>query len=797
MKQTTINTLFRALGEWQLRFRWPLLIFLIALTVFGFLGLPKLKTSSSMEDWFDDADEIQRSTDHFNGLFGNDESINILVEAEDIFDPEVLRAIKDISDGLMENIPYAKEVTSLTELDIATGNAEGLEIINPFENGIPDDTAELEKIRNLVLSRKSLENRIISDDSKETWISLSLYPYPDPTELKESDKDPLYVVGEAAIAFLTDQKWNSPKYRIYPVGVPYTETEELAVIDRETVLRVSTGFIAMVLCLIFFTRSFRGVFIPVVTTVSGIAVVFGIMGWLGIKGDSSLITLPILLGMALSVGYSVHLFNSFKRTFMTTGNRRSSVVSAVEDTGWPVLFTVLTTAAGLISFLFANIAPLRWLGLACSSVVISVYLYVMVLIPTLMSFGKNSNPKKENLGRIKTGIDSKFVALGELIIRNRKALLVTAILIAVAFLPGYSKLRVSMDYFEMMGMKIPYVQRLHHVVNTRLGSYLDYNVMIEFPESDTVKDPTVMQNYDRFVSQVGEFELTKRNGETPKASSVLDIVKEMNRTVHDDDTEFYRVPDDRDLLTQLLFLYEISGGSKLYEWVNEDYSILRAQFELSHFDSAKVRYEIGEIKKIAATLFPDAKVSVIGSVANIAEMNHKIVIGQLTSFLGAMIIIFFMLILVFGSFKTAAIGMIPNITPVLLIGGLVGYLNYSLDMLTMTVMPMLIGIAVDDTIHFINHIKVEYEKHGDYQQAILDSFRTVGSTLAMTSIILCASFVMYLFSPMATLFKIGLLATIGISSALVADYIMTPVLVYTLQPFTKGTGKNRHKKIRH
>jgi uncharacterized protein len=164
-------------------------------------------------------------------------------------------------------------------------------------------------------------------------------------------------------------------------------------------------------------------------------------------------------------------------------------------------------------------------------------------------------------------------------------------------------------------------------------------------------------------------------------------------------------------------------------------------------------------------------------------LNKKIVTGELKSIFAAVIIIGILLIMVFASFKTGLIGMVPNVVPLIFLGGFMGYAGFQLDMMTMTIMPMLIGIAVDDTIHFINHIKFEFEKCGNYETAILNAFKTVGKTLAMTTVILSATFIMYMFSPVATLTRIGLLASMGLIMALITDYLITPALVVILKPF--------------
>jgi predicted RND superfamily exporter protein len=151
--------------------------------------------------------------------------------------------------------------------------------------------------------------------------------------------------------------------------------------------------------------------------------------------------------------------------------------------------------------------------------------------------------------------------------------------------------------------------------------------------------------------------------------------------------------------------------------------------------------------------------------------------------------------LVFGSVKTGLIGMIPNVTPLIVIGGYMGYFQSPLDMMTMTIMPMLLGIAVDDTIHFINHIKYEFERCGNYATAILTSFETVGKTLAMTTIILSITFGMYMFSPVAAMVRIGFLASLGLITALLADYLMTPALMLLTKPFGEESDRESYSPM--
>ena len=792
MKLEGLHLFFKKVGELQLKYRWFCLALLAAVTVVGLVGLKSFKVGSADEEEFISVREAAKKNDErFKELFGSNDSIVLLFESDDIFKPEVLKAIKAIGAELLEKVPYADSITSITDTDITVGTEEGIEITNPFKDGIPDDPEALKKAKDFILSRQSIVNKLVTQDATETWLVLSFKATPPEEEWsKTSTKAPMYVIGEAAIAIVTDPKYQSAAYTIKPAGLPYTETEEKAVMGRETAKSVSLSFLCMVILLIIFTRSLRGTIVPLFATFFAITTVLGIMGFLHIAGKSEMMSVPIVLAMALSVGYSIHLVNSFKTSFYELGKRKEAVIASIENTGWPLFFTVITTAVSVLSFLTTDLKPMRWMGGASAAMVFAVYVYVSVLIPILMSFGKDIEARK-NAGDVHNAkavraqkLDARFERFGQAVIKKRKAVIVAFIIITAACIPALFRIDVNMDSFKFMGLRIPYIKRLYDITQSQLGSYFNYNIMLTFDEDDAVKDPAVLKKLDELSALIGTFRLTKLNNGVPKIFSILDIVKEMNQTMHADDPHFYTIPDDEDLLAQLLFLYEISGG-QTSRWVDEEFRTLRMAVDVSGFDANELAANMKTIEQTCATLFPQADCHLIGAAVQFAELNNKIVFGELYSFLTSLVAIAILMMLVFGSVRMGLIGLIPNIFPVIVIGAIMGYLDIPLDIITMAIMPMILGIAVDDTIHFTNHTKYLFEKEKSYERAIFGTFYSIGKTLAMTTIILSATFLMYLTNNIAAILRLGVLAAVGLSAALAADYLMTPVLIYMTKPFGK------------
>ncbi len=784
MKVQKINNKFRKFGEFQMRNRWLLIVISVIFAVVGMAGLQHLKSHNSRESWFEEDDLIEVNTKKFEAQFGNNENIIVLVEAEDVFDPEVLKMMKDLGNELLDNIPYADEIISLADMEISVGTEEGIQVINPFENGIPNDPAELDSIRKLVLSRRALANKIVSDDCTEAIMMLSLNEFPPESEWsKETTLDPLFQVGEPALRIINSDRYKSDKYEIKAAGMPYSETEERNFFGPEMAIRVGMVFACMIILLIIMVRSFKGVLAPVFTIFVGGMTVFGFMGWLGIGYDQNMVMLPALLLIALSVAYSIHLINAFKRFFRETGDSKEATIMAVEETGWPLLFTAITTIGSVVSFATVGIPSITWVGMACGAVVLANYLFVLILLPIILSFSENrdadiSAPAKKNLW-----LDKFLMSLGNWVVRRKASAIIIYTIVVLALIPALSLVYVDMDMSTAMGDKVPYLKRVLHIANSKLGSYINYNVSIDFNEEGAVKSPEVLKNLDVLVDSISHFELTKKVKNNSSVFSILDIIKEMNQTLHSDSAEYYRIPDTREEVAQILLLYEMSGGTKSFNWIDEDYSMIRVQVPMWKFQAKQIPVELAASKRIAKRLFPTATTTLIGSAVQFAEIAIKIVAGELKSVLLSLIIISILMILVFASIKTGIIGLIPNLAPLLVIGAYLGYFGVPLNMMSMTVIPMMIGIAVDDTIHFINSIKHEFEKCGNYQDAVLTAFSTVGRSLLMTTIVLTVSFATYMLSPVKMVQDLGLLASIGLLAALITDFLITPALMIMTKPF--------------
>ncbi len=782
MQVKKINDWFEKFGRFEVKHRWGFIIALLIITVIGCLGLPRLKLDNGEEDWFDNWEETKKNQDHFEGIFGSTDTLMAHIKAKDVFDPEVLQMIDELGDDILNNVPYASSITSLMELSIPIGTEEGFEVTSPFEDGVPADPAELAEKKAFIMSRESLVNNLVSEDCTETWLIVHLEQYSEPlTEAMNKITPP-------AMALFTSDKYRSnDKWELREAGMSYTEYEEEAATMQQCISRIGIGFVVMLLCLIIFIRSLRGVVVPTIATVGALGTTLGFSAWMNIKGNNTMILVTVLLSMALAVGYAVHYINSFKMYFRKTGQRKESIVMGIRDSGWALFFTVITTMAGMLSFLAAGIKPMRWVGGITAASVFAVFVYTMILLPCFYSLGKDQKPDPDFVNTEgSTKADLRVEAMGKSILNKKWITVALGAAIMIACIPGIFKIKVNMNYSEMMGEKTPYIKRLMEITRSQLGSQYSYEVLLEYDEEDAIKNPQILKNMDELSRRIGTLSMTKVSNGKERVSSVTKVIKEMNRTLNEDNPDYYIIPDDQELVSQIMFLYEISGGSDLYDYISEDFKAAYLHVELSGYDGEECVKNMDEVAKWVKELFPDAtNAGVVGEVMQYAKMNGKLVRGSIKSIGTSLVIICLMLILAFTSIRTGLIAMIPNIAPMVLIAGVMGYFGWNLDMITAMILPMILGIAVDDTIHFTNHIKYHFELTGNYRSAIENSYREIGKTMIMTTVILCAMFLIFLTSSMSVLVRLGWLSIIGLGGALIADYTVTPVLLFITKPFGK------------
>ena len=781
-----INKWFEKKTKTIIKLRWLIIAGLIVLNLIAIIGIKRIQIDVSNESWFLADDPLVIAREEFEEVFGNNDYVAVLVEVDNIFSPEILKMMRELGQELENKVPYADKLMSITDMDFTIGTEEGLIVGNIVPEEIPTDPEQIAEIKKLAFSKKFLVNRLFSDDSKQAWILLRLKCYPNETDKTSMEEYPQLVVARTALEIIGQDKYKN--FNLKATGMPVLNYEKRGYYSKEAGRIFGISILITIIALIILLRSFAGISVPLITAFSSILWVFGGMGWLGIKVDNMVMIVPVLLVLAVSIGYSIHIFIFFKRKFLETGKREDAITYAVEHTGWPIFFTAATTIAALFSFFFVSIKTVRWMGLSAGVCVIAAYIIVMLFTPAILSFGKNRKPHPEYVEKGGGRVEHLFVKFSSWVLAHPVKIIIVFVIIVIVLVIGLTKVEVDMS-MKKMGLKVPFRAKLWHINHTKVGAMWSYDVTLKFDEKDKAKDPEVLKNLDMLAANISKFPAVKR------ASSLADIVKDLNQVMHSDNPQYYTIPDNQELVSQLLLLYEMSGGTEAENWVDYDYTILRISADIDDFEAKEFEKQWTYLETRTKELFPDAKYGIVGTAVQFSTMATYITKGQIRSLLIALIVITVLMMIVFGSIKTGLIGMIPNIAPAIFAGGLMGYFGTPLDMPTMIIGPMILGLAVDDTIHFINHCKLEFFRRGNYKEAIQETFRIVGKALFMTTLIIVLGFVAYLTSVDKMYFNLGTYTIVAIIAALLADFFVTPILILWVKPF--GKEKNTTKEVKY
>ena len=779
MKSHRINEFFGRYAAFLLRWRWVVIALFAVLLFVAFKGMSKMVQQTSFDDYFIEGDPMLVKTNEFKENFGNDYFVGILTECDDHFTKENLTLLRELGNELLDSLSYADKITSLVDLEFMLGSEDGMEIVQIVPDEIPETgSPEMAQIRALAYSKPQVAKKLVSQDGRNAWTLVKLRAFPSEEEWKQTGNvSPDIVTGEEVTRIITQEKYAS----LHPLatGMPYVTQQKTVYIGEEMGRLVMIAAIICILVMLLMTRSLRGIVCPLLSVLGGVAMTFGIAGYTQMYVDSTVLMIPAILAFAVSIAYNIHIFAYFRQCMRAHGKRKQAVVETVSEIGWSVVFCGLTTVISLLSFMVIPIRPMKCVGLMSSMTVLFVLLTTLLIAPVLLSFGRDRQPKPGIDGEGGTRLSRAMEHLNDFTFKHSKAIVAVFVVACVGFGIGLWKIEPAFDIEKTMGIKVPYVQDVLKVGHSELGALYSYDLVMEFADEDEAKQPENLCKLEQLETLVGDYSLTKRT------NSILDILKDLNQTLNGGDAAYYRIPETEEEVAQMLMLYENAGGSETEYWIDYGYRRLRLMVEISDFNSAEVERELADIMARTAELFPGVTVTAVGNIPQYTAMMQYLVRGQMQSFLISVLIIGLLLMIAFQSVRVGLIGLIPNLMPAIFVGGFMGWAGIPLDMMTATLIPMMLGMAVDDTIHFFNHSKLEFDRSQNYSDAIRRTFRVVGVAIVTTSIITSAVFACFATSACAMCLNFGILAVIGILSALLADLFITPLLVKKFKVYGK------------
>ncbi len=788
---------FEILGAWL--FDNPLKVLLAASMLVGFFALqiPSISIDTSSEALLKKDDPSLQEYNHFRDQFGRAELIVIGIQSADIFSQTFLTRLQSFHKELEREIPYLREVTSLINVRRTHGSQAELIVEDLLEHW-PQNRSDLVSLRSTVMSNPFYLNYLVSEDAGMTAVIIEteatvdgdfdseadiLAEFDRPGSIPESDKEASHYFSEkenrevvSAINRVVAHH-DGPDFQIVVSGGPVVVNafNQATMQDIQRCIWLSLVSVALFLGMLF--RRWSGVILPMIIIVAALASTMGIMSLTGVPIKITTTVIPAFL---LSVGVcdSVHILAIFYRLLDQGRTKRKAMAKAFGHSGIPIFMTSLTTTAGVLSFLFADLQAITEIGIFAAVGVVLALIYSIMLMPPLMALAR-VKPKNRDTNRI-LSMDRFLGTVATFSSSNRKRILLVSVLLFMVFFPAIFLLKFSHNIVRYFPAGSQYRQDLN-IIDTRMKGSITLELVLDTQRENGLHDPDILNRIEAFSRQT-EIHQTE-DISVGKVFSLTDILKEIHQALNENDREYYRIPQEKALVSQELLLFENSGADDLERLVDSQFQKARITVKTPWVDAVVCERFIETIQHRLAAQFPDSvSFHATGLMALLARAISAAIYSMAKSYLVAFIAITLLMFILIGKLKLGLVSMVPNLLPILTTMGIMGLLHIPLDINSLMIGSIAIGIVVDDTVHFIYNFQKYYEQKLDPDFAIRETLLGAGRALLITSLVLCTGFFILMGATLHHLVNFGFFTGITILIALVADFLLLPVIMIYMHP---------------
>jgi len=797
--RTRIENWFEDLARAIYRHRILTVIIMLALSSLLIVQIPKITIDTSTEGFLHEDDPALLAYNAFRDQFGRDEMVIIAVGAEDVFSHRFLEKLKALHQELADNVPFVEDITSLINARNTRGEADEL-IVEDFLESWPNSRRELDILKKRALSNPLYQNLLLSEDGRLTTIVIQTHSHSgslQPADVLEGFEDDAPAADDGAgdnagRGYLSDrensqvvaavkqivQKYNAPDFPICLAGTPVVThfLKRAMMSDMRKFIALAVATVAILLFVMF--RRITGVLFPLFIVVLSLLSTIGAMALTGTPIKLPTQILPSFL-LAVGVGTAVHILAIFFQHFGENANKADAIAFALGHSGLAVVMTNVTTACGLMSFATSEVAPVADLGIFAGIGVLIAFINTIFLLPALLALAPVRSRPKNDSNPQATLMDRCLASISRFSTTHPKAILTVSAVVVCVSLIAASNIRFShnpLGWFPRSNSIRVATEKLDH----EMRGTISLEVIIDTARENGLYDPDVLNRLEDAV--VFAESQTHENVFVGKAWSLTTILKEINRALNENREEFYNVPQNEKLIAQEFLLFENSGSDDLEDVVDSQFSKARFSMKGPFKDAVHFATLLSTVDRYFKDRFPDADVTLTGMMVLLAKTINNAILSMAKSYVIALVVITLLMMVLIGKVRIGLLSMVPNLTPILLMLGIIGATPVSMDLFTMMVASIAIGLAVDDTIHFMHNFRRYYEQTGDPRLAVHKTLHTTGRAMLVTTVVLSTGFFIFIFADMNNLFNFGLLTSFTILMALAADYLVAPALMVLVNP---------------
>jgi len=739
--------------EWAIDHPRTILCIAAAITAVLVGFMPLLRVDVDFSNYLNRRDPAVIALTEANDRFGSQLRVIVSMEnPEGVFNLETLTLAEELETAF-EALPLVEDLAGPLNSNVIRGTQSAIEIRSAAPGGYaPSTSEEIAAYRELVMNDASLLDYVVSSTGNALAFVIQ------PTEGIE-----MVPFAQSIEDVVLEYTREGIRYTI--AGVPYVNLT-LQRSMRKDLQRFLPMVIAVIVGILYLSFRWRwGVIIPFAVVALSVAWTLGMMAITGVPITVLSFILPVLL-MAIGIADGIHVLSRYREALERTSEKREAILDTMLSMKRPVVMTSLTTAVGFLSLLNAYMVPQRTFGLFTALGILFAMLLSLLLIPAILRLVNAPAPRKR---RVKPILSPVLTAIVRTAARYRWIVLAVAILLTGVFAAGIPLLEIETTQRAFLGEGHPTVQSMDHLDTLFAGSN---QVMIEIDtgRADGLKDPEML-------SKIVALEYFLEAQGVRKVLSIADVVREMNQRFHADDPAYYVIPEERSTVAQLLLLFSFQGGS---------FGVLSlgnySAGEVMGFHSLQTAEEQRQlVREVGAYLdehFGDLPTARMAGPTQIqANMFSSMAKSQLTSLGTSILAAGIIVILLMQSISAGVVSLVPLLFTVLFNFGVMAYAGKSLDIATLMISSITIGIGIDYGIHFIERYREERANGVARELSLETAARTTGTGIVFNALALALGFGVMLVSEFHGLQNFGLLIAMTMVVSALSSFVVIPGLL--------------------
>jgi predicted RND superfamily exporter protein len=750
-------------AEWIYRLRFPLSIVIIAGAVAFAPRANITHIDNDITAWFSREDPVYLDYERYRKEFGGTRQLIVALKADSadrLFSRDTLRFIETVS-GDIQRVGTVQRVNSLSTATIVeaippdVGEDEGGLDVKPLLERL--ETRDPGEVKRRALADDLIRGDLVSDDATTTAIIVSF----DEDRIDEVRGGVIQQIHE-----IVDPRLPTGVRAYYNGSLEISETYNRITLDNQ---RKFTPPILLftVLAIYLSFRSWRKTLLALVAIFVSILWTLGLYSLMGFSYNV-LASMLVPLVVVLAIADDVHIMQHWDEE-RRVGDAEHAFKATVAHLAAPLLGASATTALGMLSLATSSVVAVRSFGVGSAVGIMVDFAISLVLVPTLLSLVKAE--------KAETPHERYLIGPLERVARFScahpgRVLAATVALTIVAAL-GIARLRVDTNHISFFSASHPLGQSAA-IIDKQLAGIYSFQIMLEGPP-ESMKTPETLARIDRLEADL------RKQPYVRKVTSVADYVKRINKELHDGREEANVVPTDASTIAQELFVFTLGGEGRheLERVVASDFSRAQISIKLQSMSSDLVLEQIEQADRTAKQMFAGTGIEPLttGSGRLFSTLDHYLVMSQLSSFGTAFFTVFGVIFIVFRSFRFGFLTIAPNLLPVLAVLGVMGYLDISMNVATVMVASVALGIVDDDTIHFINRYRREAAAGATTDRAIQIATAHEGRASLTTAIINSAAFAVLLLSEYKPTAWFGGLLALTMAAAFLAEVLILPATI--------------------